>query len=292
MDHNPQAVGALTTTTALAPEFHGPQVTVVTMTRGRPSLLLEAINSVNQQCCAHVAEHLVLVDECEVTWRSLARDLPDSIKPWWVSRGDGELTGPRRLGRLRDIGARLARSPWLAFIDDDDLWLPTHLHSLLQTAASTGCEAVHCWRQVVYSDGRPYMDNRSPWISDENAARAEYTRLRDLGIVASGSNIIKDCAGPDAGEADVRLVDGGSWLMRTSLAANIGYSYDYDDKDFADLNAEDDKFLDAVLDQGISVASSKQATFVYRLGGFSNVFGSDGTPIHVGDKAQEPVSWA
>jgi glycosyltransferase involved in cell wall biosynthesis len=107
---------------------HG-QVTVITMTRRRPSLLANAIRSVAGQCCDHVAEHLILVDDCLETWGSLARELPPEVRPRMVPRGPADATGPRRLGHLRDIGAGLARTPWVAYLDDDDEWLPSHLAS-------------------------------------------------------------------------------------------------------------------------------------------------------------------
>lgn len=48
------------------------QVTVVTITRRRPAMLRRAIEFVANQCCDHVAAHLVLVDDCRDTWIELS----------------------------------------------------------------------------------------------------------------------------------------------------------------------------------------------------------------------------
>lgn len=262
-------------------------VTVITMTRKRPRMLKGAIESVAAQCCAHVAEHLIIVDDCADTWSSLACELPDQVRPRWASRSAGEETGPRRLGKLRDLGVKLARTPWVAFLDDDDRWTDDHLHSLLQTATETGVRAAHSWLDIRNADGSKWFERRYPWAKgDEQRQREEYQRLAQLGVVRPGSNIIRASADPS-----VALVDGGAWLLNTELARHVGFQFEYTSGDFETLEAEDDKFLFSLIISGEPTACSRKATMIYHLGGYSNRFDGEGRPSMAGDADIERVSW-
>lgn len=245
-------------------------VTVITATRGRPEPLRRAAHSVTTQCCDHVAVHLVLVDDCTETWQSLAADTPTLVCPRMVHRGPSVVTGPRRLGELRDLGAELSRTRWIAFLDDDNEWLPGHLHSLLSKAQETGAPAVHSWLRVIDTDSQPFLDPMFPWAKDGDAGRAEYERLERLGVVERGSNIYRDRADRGEGPDDVRSVDGGEWLLDRALARTVGFSFEFNEYDRVNLIGDDDKFLEALIAHKSSIACTEKATLVYRLGGFSN----------------------
>jgi len=244
-------------------------VTVITATRGRPELLARALRSVAGQCCRHVAEHLVLVDDCPDTLRSLAAGTPPLVRVEPAPRGPGEVTGPRRLGRLRQLGAETATTRWIAFLDDDNEWRPDHLHRLLDTARRTEAPAVHSWLQVVDAAGRPYLDPVFPWVKDDERGRREYERLRGLGVVTPGSNVYRDRADRGDGPADIQSVDGGEWLLDRELALSVGFEFEFTEYDRDHLVADDDKFLAALLRDGAEIACTQRATLVYRLGGFS-----------------------
>lgn len=50
-------------------------------------------------------------------------------------------------------GLELARGDWIAFLDDDDVWEPDHLESLLCTARETGAEFVYGAGRLERSPG-------------------------------------------------------------------------------------------------------------------------------------------
>lgn len=265
------------------------KVTVITMTRGRRKLLGEAIASVRAQMGGHVAQHLILVDDCPDTWQFLS-ELPTGscgqVVARYVGRKDGELGGPRRLGVLRDLGVSLAATPWLAFLDDDDLWEPEHLPTLVASVTDEDSVA-YSWREVVDSDGAtPHPLDSFPWYSDPGRAAQEFKRLESLGVVSAGSSIMRDSADPAVG-----IVDGGCWLIPTHLAAEIGFSFEYDQADFENLDAEDDKFLTELLRRGYVPRSTNRATFKYRLGGFSNQFDEHGSPVYAAETGSERIDW-
>lgn len=99
---------------------HPPGVTAVIPTRNRADLAGEAIRSVlNQTYPPH--EVIVVDDASEANQASeLLRLSSDRVR---IVRSELPVGG----GAARNLGWRAARSPLVAFLDDDDVWLPEKL---------------------------------------------------------------------------------------------------------------------------------------------------------------------
>jgi glycosyltransferase involved in cell wall biosynthesis len=99
-----------------------PTISVVLPTRDRPELLREAAESVLAQECPPL-ELLVVEDGARGRASGILHPLdrrgPVAIR---LLRGPGR--GP---GAARNVGLREARGELIAFLDDDDLWLPDKL---------------------------------------------------------------------------------------------------------------------------------------------------------------------
>jgi glycosyltransferase involved in cell wall biosynthesis len=257
---------------------HTGEVTVITATRGRPELLPRALASVAGQCCAHVARHLILVDDCAETMAALDGIGPGSVRPVLVPRTRGQVSGVYRMAELRDIGAELAGTPWLAYLDDDNEWAPTHLHDLLELAAETGAPAVHSWREVTYADGTPYLRPVFPWARDEEAGRAEYDKRVLAGAIEPGSHVYRDGMRTE--------VDGGEWLLSVDLVRRLRFECVLEGDEWADRVGEDDKFQAKLASGGVRVACTRRPTLLYRLGGASN-FGYRGSLTAKGNAGAE-----
>ncbi|TLM66161.1 MAG: glycosyltransferase family 2 protein [Deltaproteobacteria bacterium] len=108
-----------------------PAVSVVIPTADRREILLETLACVLRQTVVP-AEVLIIDNGREAT---LLADLPAHVS---VVR-----TAPR-IGpsAARNAGARAARSEIVAFLDDDDLWLPDYLERILERFDETGADAV------------------------------------------------------------------------------------------------------------------------------------------------------
>jgi GT2 family glycosyltransferase len=106
-------------------------ISVVIPTADRKEILLETLASVLQQTVTP-AEVLIVDNGREAT---VLPDLPPHVS---VVR-----TAPR-IGpsAARNAGARAARSGIVAFLDDDDLWLPDYLERIVERFAQTGADAV------------------------------------------------------------------------------------------------------------------------------------------------------
>ncbi|MFE7115222.1 glycosyltransferase family 2 protein [Streptomyces sp. NPDC057654] len=249
-------------------------VTVVTITRTRPELLARAVRSAQRQRPPGGFEHLIVIDDCLDTYRSL-RDLPEppaNVRWLLAGRGPRDVSGPGRSSRLRNMAVRIVRSPWVAFLDDDNEWESGHLESLLECAARTGHRAVHSQLRMVKADGSPYLETRSPWSEDEAEGRAEYERLRAKGVVEPGSCVRRDRLDPLGVPDPVIEVDTGEWMLARELLLEVPFRDDFDARDEADRIGEDDKLAMDLRARREPVSCTGLPTLRYYLGGYSNNF--------------------
>ncbi len=100
-----------------------PTVTAVVVTRDRPRLLADALASVAQQSLPPVEVRIGNDGDSDV---SVALAALGAIEATVVRSGAG------RAAAARNLAARGARGEALAFLDDDDRWLPGHLEGLAE----------------------------------------------------------------------------------------------------------------------------------------------------------------
>jgi glycosyltransferase involved in cell wall biosynthesis len=251
-----------------------PDVTVVTLTRERPRLLRRAIASVAAQRCDAVVRHQVIIDDCTDTLQmlELATDLPPGVSWTAVRRRIEDEPKILRISRLRNLGVRLARSEWIAFLDDDNEWTVEHLATLLECASRDNVRAAHSYMQMLWPDGSPYLDSRKPWCHDEASGRAKYREWIERGIFESGSNIARDRMDPLGHPNPARTVDIGEWLLKRELLLAIPFAEEYTDLERKEFLGEDDKLMAGLLEADERISCSGMATLRYYLGGFSNGF--------------------
>lgn len=120
-------------------------VAVIIPTVGRPSLE-RAIASVEDQTPR--PSSIVVID-----------DTPNGLCPGRLQEFHSVcvLRGPRRgPAAARNVGlANVAESTWVAFLDDDDIWLPGKLSKQLEAAMTSPSAIVSCASEVVGAAGRP-----------------------------------------------------------------------------------------------------------------------------------------
>lgn len=124
-----------------------PAVSVVIPTRGRPSLLLRAVRSVLAQSLEQF-EIVVVLDGADAATEAAVRAV-----------GDGRLRievlpashGP---AGARNAGVLAARAELIAFLDDDDEWLPDKLRIQLDELSRVDAPTINVGKVVARRPGR------------------------------------------------------------------------------------------------------------------------------------------
>lgn len=249
-------------------------ITVVTLTRHRKELLKRCIESIKAQAYKGLIKHIILIDECEDTMRLLETNttIPDWVEWHWMPRTAKDKSGPWRVSRLRNIAVEKSNTDCVSFLDDDNLYESSHLHTLVECMERTGCPAVHSHERIFWPNDKPYLDQRIPWCRDPEQAKVQYLELCSKGVFKPGSNISYDRADPKGHPNPARTVDMGEWLFRRELLLKYPFIEEYSEKDWNDIITEDDKLMYTLIEEGVQIACTNLPTFRYYLGGFTNSF--------------------
>ena len=241
-------------------------ITVMTVSRGRPAWLLRCIASVQAQQGVET-RHIVLIDDCDESDAALRREAADIEGLTWFlrRRRPGEQSGPSHLAQLRNLLIRMTQSRWVAFLDDDNTFLPNHLSQLRDLAVETGCPAVHSWLRLVEPSGEPHTRARWPWCRDEAEGEARYAQMAAKGVVTPGDNIVRD----SLGNYPLRCVDTSAWLFERKMLGDAPMDPTFSYEEFVTNKAEDDKLHAYIMANQVPVASSQSPTLIYTLGGYS-----------------------
>jgi glycosyltransferase involved in cell wall biosynthesis len=131
----------------------GDLVSVITRTRNRRDFLAESIASVARQ--THPRVELVVCNDG-------GEDVADVLDPFRDRLAITYLE-PGRVGRCSagNIALEHARGTWIAWLDDDDLYYPEHLATLMDTVRTSG-------HKVAYTDAHQLDMGRAgpdgPWV--------------------------------------------------------------------------------------------------------------------------------
>lgn len=149
----------------------------------RADLRLECTRSVREQT-VKVAGHLIEIDHARVGPARVRNSLMRAVP------GDG----------------------WVAFLDDDDLWLPQHLEVLERAAISSGADVVYSLARV---EGRPGWDPQQDSFDPIRLRKVNYIPL--TGIVRAG--LAREVGGFPTDNR--RYEDWGFWLRLLDAGAEF-----------------------------------------------------------------------
>ena len=128
-------------------------VSAVIPTRGRPELLLRAVRSVLAQTLREIEAVVVIDGQDLATERALEA----------LAREDGRvrvIALPVSVGGsdARNRGVAEASGKWIAFLDDDDEWLPGKLEAQIEAvAASTAPVVIGTCKIIARTPGNDYV---------------------------------------------------------------------------------------------------------------------------------------
>lgn len=110
----------------MSKDKHTPKVSVIIPTYNRASYLKEAIESVLAQ--TYKDFELIIVDDGSTdNTEEVVRSFDDERIIYKKKQREGHP------GKTRNVGLDLARGEYIAFLDDDDLWLPEKLEEQIKT---------------------------------------------------------------------------------------------------------------------------------------------------------------
>ncbi len=186
-----------------------PVVSVVIPTYDRPALLRRAVASAVTQ--ERVSVEVVVIDN----GARMAVDpttLPDGVVVQTASTGD--------VAGARNLGVETSTADRIAFLDDDDVWAPDHLHHVLtaMTAASADFGYSATWSVDLFGD-RAVRRPAPP------AAGVDRLLLRE-NVIGTPSCVVVDRALLQAvGGFDPRFAIVADWELWIRLA-NAGVAVD------------------------------------------------------------------
>ncbi|ELZ46344.1 glycosyl transferase [Halorubrum coriense DSM 10284] len=239
-------------------------MSAVVITRDRPGKLEDALASVRTQTYPNL--ELVVVDGSGEPVESLVRRLAGD-RPVTYRRDDGE--GP---GAARNIGIRAANGEYVAFLDDDDRWLPEKIER--QVAAFEPGVAVVYTGQFAVRDGER-VGGRSPSLSGD----VTEALLRGAACAPTSTVMVRRAAIADAGAFDeglpiwedrewyVRLSEHGRFRPVPAELVERGFGeYDQLTDDFeAARDVAYPRFLDAHRERAAEYGSGCEGMFVASL---------------------------
>ncbi len=137
------------------PVRHVPDISVVIPTRDRLPLLLGAVDTVLAQ--VGVDFELIVVDDGSSDGTTDAvRALPDSR----IRVIRNEMSAG--VSRARNAGVSISTAPWIAFLDDDDLWAPEKLSAQLTALSAANAHISFTSAVVIDAERHPRFLIQAP----------------------------------------------------------------------------------------------------------------------------------
>lgn len=129
-----------------------PRVSAVITTHNRLPLLKRAIESVRTQTFESL--ELIVVDDASTDG---TREYCEALPIRYIHIPKEESRGGNY---ARNLGVKAARGEYVAFLDDDDYWLPEKITKQVRLMEKMDCELVHCGKrlEIVTGDSVSFRD--------------------------------------------------------------------------------------------------------------------------------------
>lgn len=187
-------------------------VSVIIPTRNRSALLREAIESVLRVERQRFDLEVIVVDDASDDDTAAVA----ASYPVVYLRTEG--VGP---SRARNAGLRVARGEFLAFLDDDDVWLPDNVGTqlaLLDAHPEYGGVIAQVQltdaRRTPYGEPEPRGPSRSGWIFEDLLNHPV-----QLGSVVLRRSVYEELGGLDP---EIRYGEDWEWMLRMARRVQLG----------------------------------------------------------------------
>ncbi|HZZ40541.1 MAG TPA: glycosyltransferase [Acidobacteriaceae bacterium] len=197
-----------------------PLVSAVIPTRGRPGFLLGAVRSALKQTWPRI-EVVVVVDGPDPATEAQLALIHDSrIRTILLERSSGG-------SEARNAGVHAACGEWIAFLDDDDEWLPEKIErQMLAVAAMTDWFPVVSCRVIAQSPTVSRVLPPRTWQAPEPVADYLFCReaLRDPGGLLQTSTLLapRDLLLAVPFQTGLPMHQDWDWMIRVSAHMGVG----------------------------------------------------------------------
>lgn len=240
-----------------------PSIDVVMVTQGWRPTLPDALASVAAQDVDADVRVTLFLDSTTGTIDVPAIDGLREIRVLGPGPGDVLPEAPwDRIADLRRLAVRTCDAAYTAFIDDDNLWTPDHLSSLLAEVRQ-GAAAAHSWRELILPDGTAAAQFRFPWLPAGAEADDVWHKMVRSGSMTPGESIVRE-------GSDIGMIDMGEWLFATWLLRLLKFCRPRTAEELDSRMGEDDILLNQLCRFRVPLACTERASLRYRLGGMSN----------------------
>lgn len=190
-------------------------VSVIVPTRNRPALLAHALASIAAQDLRGARVEAIVVNDggADVTVQVTAAraHLPVRLLT----------TQHRGLPAARNAGLDAAGGAFVAYLDDDDVWLPGHLATALDVLDTGGCDAVHTTCLVAHTRYAPAGGGSVP-------SRHAFDHAFDPRLLAVANSmpvnaVVMRAPGSRGPRFDVRLAVQEDWEYWLRLTRHHGW---------------------------------------------------------------------
>jgi glycosyltransferase involved in cell wall biosynthesis len=204
------------------PKSDHPLVSTVIPTRGRPQLLACAIRSVLRQTWSNL-EIIVVVDGPDPDTAGYLDTITDSrLRVVFLTEHCGGCDA-------RNAGVRAARSEWIAFLDDDDEWLPEKIERQMRAAhAMPDWFPVVSCRLIAQSALTRRVLPLKPYGPQQPIADFLFCRrtLRDPGGVIQSSTLLtaRELLLAVPFQPGLKMHQDTDWIIRAASFKGVGFT--------------------------------------------------------------------
>ncbi len=259
-------------------------VSVVIPTSNRLPLLRRAIASVENQDYPGPIEIVVVpADSNPIAFRELENIVRKTKVRCRISalRLDEQIVADNpllkiyvwaRVARQRNLGVATSEGEYIAHLDEDNEYLPSHLSSLAEVLEQKPeLPAAHSWRRLLWEDGSPYTGDLYPWLKQATPihARHIFLELVRYGVFQQASSEVRDQYMTPSGE-QLLTIDSSEWLLRRAFHLQFAFRERMTFREVSHMLTEDYLFCKSLADAGVRVGCSEKFTLNYYLGGYTS----------------------
>lgn len=190
------------------------RVSVVVPTRNRPDMLAQSLASIRALEGPDLALEILVGDNGDA---AVNREIVETFGAVHLS------AGPSGAGAARNAALRAATGDYIAFLDDDDVWLPSHLRDhLAMLEARPELDAV--MGQVISTD--PDLEPvYGPWPVEPPSGTDLFLMMLSGYFPQIGATVVRAKVRETVGEFDESLIgdQDWDWQIRVAKAHAIGF---------------------------------------------------------------------